>query len=194
MMSNPVRSLASWFSALVVAFAVGCGPTDFECSESVPCPLGETCLNGTCQVEDCTSNLDCPMEYTCDGSACVRGCASDADCYPGDICNLEFAECEPLGCTDTHLDCGYKEFCNTLTGECYAAGGVYCKPCDPRNVIDDCNAGDDDGTNQCWNNYCTVDCSNGRECPSGFQCYPFSDNAGNIVTYQCLTYCWLYED
>jgi len=170
--------------------------SDFECSEEVPCEgFGEICIDGACTVEDCTSNLDCPMEHTCGGGGtCQVGCDNDNDCYPGNLCNLETGTCEEQGCTDTQIDCGYKEFCNKATGDCYDAGNVYCRPCDPQNVIADCNGGDGDGQNQCWNNYCTVDCSNGRECPSGFQCYPFVDRSGNVIAFQCLTYCWLYED
>ena len=176
-------------------FLAGCNGPDFECSEEIPCSgFGEICTDGVCMVETCSSNLDCPMESTCQGNTCNTGCDSDRDCYPGDQCNLDDGVCETRGCTDTHLDCGYKEFCNTLTGECYDAGGVYCRPCDPRNVVEDCNGGNGNGPTQCWNNFCTVDCSNGRECPSGFQCYPFTDRAGNVLTWQCLTYCWLYED
>lgn len=173
----------------------GCTGETFECSEELPCAgFGETCVEGTCVVRACSSNVDCPMENVCDGQSCQPGCYTDQDCYPGDACNVVDGVCEPRGCVDTHVDCGFKQFCNTLTGECYDAGGVYCRPCSSRNVVEDCNGGNRDGTNECWNNHCTVDCSQGRECPSGFECYPFGDNAGNIVTWQCLTYCWLYED
>ncbi|MFT7517913.1 MAG: hypothetical protein ACI9MC_000037 [Kiritimatiellia bacterium] len=186
-----------WLAMLVVPLLmlVACDTQTYECSEDVPCQgFGEVCIAGTCEVPDCSTNLDCPMEMACNGGSCAPGCDGDKDCYPGSVCNLEEGMCESAGCTDTHLDCGYREFCNTLTGECYDAGRQYCKPCDRDNVAEDCNNGDANGTNVCWNNYCLVDCSNGRECPSGFQCYPFSDQSGNITTWQCLTYCWLYED
>lgn len=184
--------------ALFVLFAFalsGCAGTDFECSEDEPCTgFGETCVQGECVVGACSSNVDCPMENVCDGRSCRAGCSTDGDCFPGDVCNLVDQVCEPRGCIDTHVDCGYKQFCNAVAGECYDAGGVYCRPCSYRNVVDDCNGGDPSGTNECWNNYCTVDCSAGRECPSGFDCFPFGDRSGNIVSWQCLTYCWLYED
>lgn len=190
-----MSALRACLAVLLVAFAVGCdnGPPPV-CDELTPCEgFGEICLEGQCVVEECNSNLDCPMEHVCGvGGRCEVGCDNDRDCYPGNICDLETATCESRGCTDTHIDCGFKEFCNTATGDCYDAGGVYCRPCDPRNRVQDCNGGDENGANECWNNYCTVDCSNGRECPSGFQCYPFSDRSGNVVSFQCLTYCWLY--
>jgi hypothetical protein len=188
-----------WMAVLLVLplwLLAGCQETvAVQCDEETPCQgFGEVCQEGQCVVGSCTSNLDCPMEQTCNGRTCRPGCDSSNDCYPGDVCNLAEGMCEPEGCRDTHLDCGYKEFCNTATGECYEAGGPYCRPCSSRNVIEDCNGGDAAGTNQCWNNYCTVDCSNGRECPSGFQCFPFQNAQGEVVTFQCLTYCWLYEE
>lgn len=190
-------ALRAAFAVLFMVLLGACdnGPPDV-CSEEIACEgFGEICLDGQCVVEDCRSNLDCPMETVCGGGGtCEVGCDSDRDCYPGSLCNTETAVCEDAGCRDTHIDCGFKEFCNTLTGDCYDAGGVHCRPCDPRNVANDCNGGDASGDNRCWNNYCTVDCSNGKECPSGFQCYPFSDRSGNVVAFQCLTYCWLYGD
>jgi hypothetical protein len=186
-----VRS-ALLFVAVVLS---ACGGGDFECSEAVPCTgFGETCVDGTCVLRACSSNVDCPMENVCAGRSCEPGCYTDRDCYPGDACNVAEGVCEPRGCITTHVDCGFKQFCNSLTGECYDAGGVYCRPCSQRSVVQDCNGGNPSGTNQCWNNFCTVDCSAGRECPSGFDCYPFGDNSGNIITWQCLTYCWLYDD
>ncbi|MFK7929123.1 MAG: hypothetical protein AB8H79_13100 [Myxococcota bacterium] len=187
-----------WLYLLVMApllFAVACdGGATFECSAEVACAdNSEVCIDGTCQVRECSSSIDCPVEEVCTADGCQAGCENDNDCFPGDICDPEFKECTFGGCVDTHIDCGYKEFCNTLTGECYDAGGVYCRPCDPRNVVADCNGGEATGKNECWNNYCLVDCANGRECPSGFQCYPFTDRSGNVTAYQCLTYCWLYE-
>lgn len=192
-----MRAFAALLAVVGVLGLSACdGGTEFTCSEEIPCEgFGETCVAGQCEVLGCSSNIDCPMENVCGaGGTCQRGCDNDNDCYPGNICDPEANECVTGGCSDTQIDCGYKEFCNRSTGECYEAGGVYCRPCDPRNVVDDCNGGDAGGTNECWNNYCTVDCSNGGECPSGFQCYPFTDRAGNPISYQCLTYCWLYED
>ena len=74
-----------------------------------------------------------------------------------------------------------------ITGTfCYDAGEQYCKFCDEDS---ECGEG-----NYCYGHYCGVDCSDGQECPGGFECFPFTDDVGNIVAYQCWTYCWLYED
>ena len=123
-----------------------------ECSETTPCAFGAVCEEGVCITIPCSTSAQCGMEEYCDNRSCVAGCAEDSDCRPGDICNTEFNTCEPRSCRSTDLDCDFKEFCDQGSGECYEAGGYYCKPCD----------GDDD--------------------------------CGNIVSYQCLTYCWLYDE
>lgn len=171
---------ALWFS--------GCGRT-VECDQNTPCPIGEQCVLGTCEVAECSTSLQCPIDTYCRNRTCIPGCESSYDCAPGYSCDLDIGECVEDGCQETAVDCGYKEFCNVATGECYDAGGTYCTPCRAATEDQDCGAG-----NECLNGYCMRDCSGGQECPSGFECYPFTDNAGQIVTYQCFTYCWLYED
>ena len=142
-----LRACLATLTLAVVGLTLGLascdGGTDFQCTEELPCTgFGEICIDGQCIKETCQSNLDCPMEHVCGaGGLCAAGCDNDNDCYPGSACNLELAECEDQRCTDTHIDCGYKEFCNVGTGDCYEAGGVYCRPCDPWNVANDCNGG-----------------------------------------------------
>ena len=175
----------------VVFFAVfsACNGEPAECDAENACEFGEICVGGACVSGRCSTSANCPIEYTCKNRNCEPGCATDNDCYPGDRCDLEAGTCTQAPCLDTQVDCGYREFCNTATGECYDAGNLYCKPCDRDNEELDC--GED---NICFAGYCGVDCSEGKECPGGFDCYPFSDDSGNIVTWQCITYCWLYED
>jgi len=129
------------------------------------------------------------MEYRCTRRNCELGCATDNDCFPGDRCDMTEGVCEQAPCVDTQVDCGYREFCNTVSGDCYDAGNLYCRPCDRDNSEVDC--GQD---NICFAGYCGVDCSEGKACPGGFDCYPFGDGSGNITAWQCITYCWLYED
>jgi hypothetical protein len=127
------------------------------------------------------------MENLCENGTCTSGCGEDADCYPGDSCG-EAGACEPKDCTDTRLDCGFKQFCNEFSGECYDAGGYYCKPC---NDELDCGG----NGNYCTSSgYCGVTCETDTDCPSGFQCYAFVDGAGDVQFYQCYTACWVYAD
>jgi len=159
-----------------------------ECDKSTPCDFGEVCKQGVCESIGCATSAQCSMESFCADGVCTAGCAEDADCYPGDFCNVEAGVCESAGCTDTRLDCGYKEFCNEFSGECYDAGGYFCKDC---NDEQDCGG----NGNRCTGyGFCGVSCESNDDCPSGFNCFPFVDFNGNVVDYQCFTYCWLYED
>lgn len=167
----------------------GCAKEPAECSQEVPCEFGEVCIGGQCESGRCSTSAQCPMEHTCKNRNCEKGCSTDNDCYPGSMCDMESGQCASAPCLDTQVDCGYREFCNTVTGECYDAGNLYCKPCDRDNEELDCGS-----DNICFAGHCGVDCSEGKECPGGFDCYPFNDESGNIVTWQCITYCWLYED
>lgn len=163
-----------------------------ECSETTPCAFGAVCEEGVCVTIPCSTSAQCGMEEYCDNRSCVAGCAEDSDCRPGDICNTEFNTCEPRSCRSTDLDCDFKEFCDQGSGECYEAGGYYCKPCDGD---DDCGGNE----NLCLGfgssgSYCGVTCETNDDCPASFDCLPIGDISGNIVSYQCLTYCWLYDE
>lgn len=176
-------------AAALGALAASCG-SRFECDEQTPCDFGEQCVAGQCEVPQCSTSQQCPIDtYCAPNRECVPGCEVDTDCRPGFACDTEAGECVEDGCTDTRVDCGYREFCNVATGECYDAGGVLCRPCRAATATQDCGEG-----NECINGACTRDCSGGQECPAGFECYPFANDDGDIVTYQCFTYCWLYED
>ncbi len=168
---------------LVLAL-VGCG-ADAECDEENTCRFGQVCIEGACVTKSCATSAQCPMEHTCDDGSCTEGCGEDDDCYPGDVCG-ETGACEPKDCRDTRVDCGFQEFCNEFTGECYEAGGYYCKICNDDN---DCGG----NGNHCYGGYCGVDCSSDADCPSGFQCYAFS-NAEGVQYYNCWTWCAVYAD
>lgn len=172
---------------------LACGKTEYECSEEVACGFGETCLEGQCVSRTCATSAQCGMEQHCVGGACVSGCEDNADCYPGDQCETETSTCVAESCDDTREDCGFQQFCNGATGECYDAGGYYCHACQ-----DDGDCGGNG--NLCLSlgdassNYCGVTCSSDADCPNSYTCAGVSDLSGNIVAYQCITYCWLYSE
>jgi hypothetical protein len=175
------------WSVLLVVGLGGC-TNKFECDAETPCDFGYTCLAGFCEESACATSAQCPMEQHCDSNRkCVPGCENSGDCYPGFYCETDSGECLEEACVDSHVDCGYREYCNPATGECYDAGGDFCKPCEPEE--DNCAAG-----NLCWAGYCAVSCDEGRECPSGFECALFVNEVGLPVGNYCITYCWLYED
>ena len=174
---------------MILAFllAFGCSkPAEVECSETVSCAFGEVCVDGTCEARSCATSDQCGIEEYCDSGSCVSGCQVDTDCKFGDTCD-EAGQCAPAGCADTRTDCDVGEFCSP-TGECYDAGGYFCKPCEADG---DCGG----SGNYCIGGaYCGVECADDRDCPAGFDCIPFSDGNGNIITYQCYTACWLIEE
>ena len=174
-----------WLIAVMLMSCTHSGGT--ECDAETPCAFGETCSSGYCESAECNTSAECPMESYCTGGrTCQAGCENTSDCYPGYTCDLETSACKEAVCTDTALDCGFREFCNLATGECYDAGNQYCSPC---TEDFECGTG-----NYCFWGYCGVDCSGGKECPGGFECFPISNPEGQTVAYQCLTYCWLFDD
>lgn len=173
-------------------FALGACATPDQCSENVPCGFGETCTDGVCIAPSCASSAQCDMEQYCSAGKCTPGCAEDADCYPGEACNLDTLECEASDCRNSQLDCDYKEFCNTATGDCYEASGYYCGAC-----ADDDDCGGNGNICLGWGShgdFCGVTCEVESDCPASFTCIQVSDATGNPVGAQCVTYCWLYED
>jgi hypothetical protein len=179
-----MRLWISMWGLAVICLGSSCTPTSIQCTDEVLCGFGEVCIKSQCVATLCATSAQCPIEHYCTDRECVQGCEVTADCYPGDWCN-ESGVCELGECENSHIDCGFREFCNAATGDCYDAGGQYCNPC---NEDYECGEG-----NYCYAHYCGVNCTT-NECPSGFECYPFSDDNDNIVAYQCIAFCWLYED
>lgn len=172
---------------LVLGLLVGCPDPDRggnECSAEKLCGWGETCDNGFCVSGRCATSAQCPVETYCEDDACVPGCLADTDCGPGTSCDQVTRECVQNACQDTQIDCGFREYCDTTTGTCFDAGEQFCRPCEEDSQ---CGEG-----NRCFADFCGVDC-NDRECPAGFDCIGLSDSEGNTTSFQCITYCWLYE-
>lgn len=177
---------------LFFAFFLGCTEEVAECSEDLACGFGEVCQDGTCLSQSCATSTQCDMESYCDQGSCVDGCLGDSDCFPGDSCNVEEETCEEAHCTDSHIDCDFKEVCNSVTGDCSEASGIYCKDCEQNN---DCGG----NGNVCmhWGlerDFCGVTCDTENDCPAGFTCIDWNDTETGQLVRQCATYCWLYTD
>ncbi|TVQ94106.1 MAG: hypothetical protein EA397_03065 [Deltaproteobacteria bacterium] len=188
--------MARAVTVIVALLLASCGgrAEGQRCGIDDPCTeAGEICDQGRCAPWVCDSSVDCPLEHLCEGSVCLAGCETSEDCYPGDVCELELRTCVPRGCVDTQADCDFGRICDEQVGECVDAGDLYCRPCTRAGVVEDCNAGDPGGTNRCWSGFCVVDCARDRSCPSGFECLPFLDEAGEVEAWQCVADCALHE-
>lgn len=173
-----------WFLSALLTLGCADGP---ECDAETPCPFGSVCVESVCETNTCVTSAQCDMEQYCAEGVCTEGCSDDGDCYPGDACDLEAAVCEAEGCSDTHTDCAFNEFCNEISGECFEASGYYCQEC---GGDADCGG----NGNTCYGGYCAVSCESDNDCPSAYTCIPFVDLAGNIQYFGCYTYCWMFED
>ncbi len=188
--------LRRWRGLLAVLSLVlmSCQTTEVECADDNSCGFGETCVAGVCTAKGCANSSQCAMEEHCQSGDCVEGCAEDSDCYADGICNFETGVCEDAPCRSTTLDCPFKEYCDTLTGDCYEASGYYCREC-PSETDEECGG----NGNIClgfgaYGNWCGVTCEAESDCPSGFTCVDIVDGTGNPISKQCITYCWLYID
>lgn len=175
---------------LVLALLIGCGQKEDECSAERACSLGSTCVDGTCVEQECSTSDQCPIETYCSPRrTCEAGCEADNDCRFGDGCDVETKTCQTGECLDTHVDCGFGQFCSQA-GECYDAGGYYCQPC---NDDGDCGGNGSYSENMCLSGGCGVYCTTTTDCPSGYTCSPVVDLAGNVVSHQCYTACSVFE-
>lgn len=187
-MSRAMAVLWSVLLGMILGLApglAGCtGKAEVQCSEEKACPFGSICLNGACQEQVCATSDQCGIEQYCSTDhRCVTGCQADSDCMFGDGC--DGGTCKKKNCADSRTDCSFGEFCS-VAGECYDAAGYYCLPCE-----DDSYCGDG---NSCYGGYCAVACESDRDCPNGYDCLPFTDFNGNVISYNCYTYCWLNEE
>lgn len=113
---------------LVTPFTCAACSADSDCRNDPAYGLSTVCVSGACTRGDCRTDGDCPNArvcglslpnvcapcstdsdctaaagygagYVCASGSCVRtGCASDADCAPGQICGLVTAGvCAPCG-------------------------------------------------------------------------------------------------
>ncbi|MBN2693802.1 hypothetical protein JXR93_03985 [bacterium] len=102
-----------------------------ECDENTPCALGEVCVNGVCETQNC----DCPTLFApvCGengityGNACFAACdnaiiahegeceeilcESDSDCPNGFFCAL-------VDCSDDDVDCLGGSICMPIQNNC----------------------------------------------------------------------------
>lgn len=164
-----------------------CVPRVVACSD---CAEDEKCLEGTCR-KACDSRADCSESEFCnlwkfaDGSEQAfcstiegrfTGCTNDGECDASAGFHCVEGTCE-VAC-QSHSDC-------TAVGHCSAkSAGTFCAPGKPATrgqYFTSCPNGaaecDRDAGFSCLgagagdlDAYCTTDCTEDRDCPSGFRC------------------------
>ena len=117
----------------------------------------------------------------------VGGCASDADCKPGVMCNLDRHRCgAPIGgeCAGD-AECELGTFCNLQTSRCEAVAGA-CAGAAPGDDDERCGTIECDGLDTACEDY--ADLSEGR-CAGDGLCRPANDPATcGVPTDRCGPY------
>jgi hypothetical protein len=118
-----------------------------ECSTTNPCPVGQTCVAGMCQMDtmpECATNTDCSTGEVCSGGMCVPD--STRVCEGSDITYNRVAVCSSTtetcisGCSD-----------GTCIQDCLDADpSTDCSACVNQNFISCLN---DAGCQTTWDPY-----------------------------------------
>lgn len=150
-----------------------------RCSFDLQCPLGNVCDTSRSQcVEGCRSNGDCP------GSSCRCG-EVPCNCTGTTAAELQacpIGVCDPYFCSDNSF-CKFGELCGqppadagSARNQCFSDFDPdrrpYCTSCSFGGGISVCG----NGANYCLidtqngGNFCGTDCSEGQQCPRGYDC------------------------
>ncbi len=176
----PCGSVADCLNGDQGCIAVGgenfCSAVECGCTNCGPCPVGETCSNGTCGgAAVCSEANPCTGTDVCDAGAC-RPCAG-AECGVSD--------CTVTGCTSGNQCNPTTKVCEPITGP--TAEG--CDTCTAATVATDCGTG--------WKcaplptgSACLPPCGSGDDCETGWicqtgNCTPASFRCDGCVTAGC---------
>lgn len=116
---------------LVWLLVAACGGKEpaAECVDDGDCAGVAVCREeGRCQEVQCLDSTQCPIGTHCDQNTCFTGCAEDADCLSGELCDTITTQCVPGTCRDTEIDCWWGQTCSSVTGDCAPLDGQ-CMPC-----------------------------------------------------------------
>jgi hypothetical protein len=175
------------------------------CADDAACKAlaaAAVCTAGRCKVPGgCLASEECEAKATyCDLASytCKPGCKADADCK--DFAQkCEAGQCVAKGCKK-NWECPFGHVCEVSSGQCKAATGLYCAPCDPNDQeVKACGGkpnacfsmkdakGDDKGA------FCGITCSDdaGGPCPQGYQCQDIKDDKGASQGKLCIRPCYV---
>lgn len=142
-----------------------------DCSASADCSVDEVCVEGLCQVVECSLAAGaelCPDDAVCVGTICrfAPPCSGDGDCADVlGVCGPD-GVCEP-GCA-TNSECGGRR-----TTSCVDMTCVYACSSDAQ-----CDAEESCIDNFCLPNECSgagiEGCPDGERCDGGGRCEPYT--------------------
>ncbi len=145
------------------------------CGADAACLVGEVCdaLLGectprpTCEVDAATGTpRPCPLDFVCEADVCKRQCVGDADCLPGERCDIKgICRVMPPGCSKPQ-DCGDGLVCDPILRVCRAQGAGLCGSCSSDL---DCGGANDHCLVIGGGLHCAKDCSISG-CPPAFTC------------------------
>ncbi len=187
---------------LVLLMGFGCSSADkaVPCSKNSECEVGQVCLEEECKTVECISSAECDIGKHCTADyTCTAGCEEDTDCLAGETCND--GTCEAYGCRNTQLDCGYGEFCDPTTGQCYPDDSGACSVCDPStdpNCLGMTQLGPCSSSGACpANQACYITeyddsftCSNDSQCAADENCYNLGTISDPVGPYCTKTACF----
>ena len=147
----------------------GCDrPSAAECLDNTMCEPGFVCYEQACRAAECTDSTQCGIQQYCDPRS---------------------FRCSD-GCRTTELDCPVGEFCDTVTGDCFASDDPLCsKTCDVGSLSNSCPAG-----TACEVTTIGDTCRRDADCESGWFCDLFTDNVMYCHQDFCLTSCRPADD
>ena len=90
------------------AYGINC-----DCKADKDCSQNHKCKYGTCQQRICTTETDCPLEFSCKNKMCIpkRHCNNNRECKTGEICYLGLCHTIPERCNED-AECPNSLFCN----------------------------------------------------------------------------------
>jgi hypothetical protein len=143
-----------------------------NCTSDSACGSGRVCdPSGTCAT-GCASNADCLGGGLCDTASghCRGVCTSSANCPSSEICDLTqgsptFGYCEPRCNVDSQ--CGSGKVCETTSGLCVTACTV-----EPDGGSSVCATSADGPICNASTGHCGPSCSADADCGSGHYCEP----------------------
>jgi hypothetical protein len=162
----------------------------------VQCTQDWHCASGSCDekygscLDDPCAGIACPCGMYCQtgpggAGGCVSGCRTDADCCPGNACDVTWGQCEgPCTAQCENSLCGGPDGCGgTCWGQCPDSG----KTCE---LLDGGGYACIDGTCDPNGTPAHGACSSQDECACGNDCVIFGGDIEQPQSFgECLAHC-----